>query len=75
MPAPMPFLSPQEEPPGCTLPTALGDARASSVTRIIPLYRLTNAVYSSGECYQYAYDKVGNRTTMTTTVGTNHVPV
>ena len=66
----MPFLSPSgNSPPGCTLPTALGDTRVISYS-YDPLYRLTSAAYSSGECYQYAYDKVGNRTAMTTTVGT-----
>ncbi len=68
-PAPMPFLSPGSVPPGCTLPTALGDTRVISYT-YDPLYRLNQAAYFSGECYQYAYDRVGNRTVMTTTVGT-----
>jgi RHS repeat-associated protein len=67
IPAPMPFLSPQSPPPGCTLPTALGDTRVISYT-YDPLYRLNQAAYSSGECYQYAYDRVGNRTALTTTV-------
>jgi RHS repeat-associated protein len=68
-PVPMPFFSPQSPPPpGCTLPTAVGDTRVISYT-YDPLSRLTNAAYSSGECYQYAYDRVGNRTAMTTTVG------
>jgi YD repeat-containing protein len=68
-PAPMPFLSPQSPPPGCTLPNAIGDMRVISYT-YDPLYRLSQAAYSSGECYQYAYDRVGNRAAMTTTVGT-----
>jgi RHS repeat-associated protein len=34
-----------------------------------PLSRLSGAFYSSGECFQYQSDKVGNRTTMTTTLG------
>jgi uncharacterized protein RhaS with RHS repeats len=68
----MPFLSPTgNPPPGCTLPTALGDTRVISYT-YDPLSRLTNAAYSSGECYQYAYDKVGNRTAMTTTISTTN---
>ncbi len=67
-PQPRPFLSPQSEPAGCTLPTASGDTRVISYT-YDPLSRLTSAVYSSGECYQYAYDRVGNRTVQTTTVG------
>lgn len=29
-----------------------------------PLYRLTEAVYSTGEVYTYTYDQVGNRTAM-----------
>jgi len=33
------------------------------------LCRLTGANYSTGERLQYAYDAVGNRTTMTTTAG------
>jgi RHS repeat-associated protein len=71
-PAPMPFLSPTgNPPPGCTLPTAIGDTRVISYT-YDPLSRLTNAAYSSGECYQYAYDKVGNRTALTTTIGTTN---
>jgi RHS repeat-associated protein len=65
----MPFLSLQEVPPGCTLPTAIGDTRVISYT-YDPLSRLTSAAYSSGECYQYSYDRVSNRTAMTTTVGT-----
>lgn len=69
MPLPMLFLSPQSPPPGCTLPNAIGDTRVISYT-YDPLYRLNQAAYSSGECFQYAYDKVGNRVTMTTTVGT-----
>jgi RHS repeat-associated protein len=32
------------------------------------LYRLNAAAYSTGECYQFAYDKVGNRTTQTATI-------
>jgi RHS repeat-associated protein len=69
LPAPMPFLSPQSPPPGCTLPAAIGDTRVISYT-YDPLYRLSQAAYSSGECYQYGYDRVGNRTAMTTTIGT-----
>ena len=33
------------------------------------LYRLTEADYSTGELYQYAYDPVGNRLSLTTTAG------
>jgi RHS repeat-associated protein len=33
------------------------------------LYRLTDADYSTGEFYQYAYDPVGNHLSLTTTVG------
>jgi RHS repeat-associated protein len=69
IPAPMPFLSPQSPPPGCTLPTGIGDTRVISYT-YDPLSRLSQAAYSSGECYQYGYDRVGNRTAMTTTVST-----
>jgi hypothetical protein len=62
MPAPMPFLSPSGgPPPGCTLPTAIDDTRVISYT-YDPLSRLTSAAYSSGECYQYSFDRVGNRT-------------
>ena len=32
-------------------------------------HRLTGAEYSTGEFYQYAYDAVGNRLSLTTTVG------
>ena len=32
------------------------------------LYRLTEADYSSGENFQYAYDAVGNMTAVTTTI-------
>lgn len=65
--APQPLLSPLP-PPGatCTYPTAIAGSRVISYT-YDPLYRLKEAAYSSGECYQYAYDKVGNRTAMTTT--------
>ena len=33
------------------------------------LYRLTGAEYSTGEFYQYAYDAVGNRLSLTTHAG------
>jgi YD repeat-containing protein len=33
------------------------------------LYRLTDADYSAGEFYQYAYDAVGNRLSLTTHAG------
>lgn len=44
-----------------------------TVTRVIdyeydPLYRLTGAIYSTGETYGYDYDEVGNR--LTQTIGT-----
>jgi RHS repeat-associated protein len=55
--------------PGRTLPEAIGDTRVISYT-YDPLSRLSQAAYSSGECYQYGYDHVGNRTAMTTTVST-----
>ncbi len=47
----------------------------TGTTRVIDyvydsLNRLTSADYSTGESFEYAYDTVGNRTTMTTTVGT-----
>jgi len=47
-------------------------------TRVIsytydPLGRLTAADYSTGERYAYAYDAVGNRTAMTTTLGATSV--
>jgi RHS repeat-associated protein len=69
VPAPMPFLSPPPLPPGCTLPTA-----PITGTRVIsysydPLGRLSQAAQSDGACYQYKYDPVGNRTTLTTTAG------
>ncbi|CAG1005510.1 tRNA nuclease WapA [Anaerolineae bacterium] len=69
MPAPRPFLSPQTPPtqPGCVYPTAADGARVINYT-YDPLYRLNAAAYSTGECYQYAYDKVGNRTTQTATI-------
>jgi RHS repeat-associated protein len=34
-----------------------------------PLYRLVTATYSTGEYYRYTYDAVGNRLSLTTTVG------
>jgi RHS repeat-associated protein len=34
-----------------------------------PLYRLVTATYSTGEFYHYTYDPVGNRLSLTTTVG------
>ena len=33
------------------------------------LYRLTSAIYSSGESFEYTYDAVGNRLAMTTSNG------
>jgi len=37
------------------------------------LYRLITATYSTGEYYHYTYDPVGNRLSLTTTVGVvNH---
>jgi RHS repeat-associated protein len=69
VPAPMPLLSPLPPPPGCTLPTApITGTRVISYT-YDPLWRLSQAAQSDGACYQYKYDKVGNRTTMTTTAG------
>jgi len=49
-----------------------------TLTRVIsytydPLNRLTGAYYSTGERYAYAYDAVGNRTAMTTTLGATSV--
>jgi YD repeat-containing protein len=35
--------------------------------------RLTEADYSSGETFQYAYDAAGNRTTYTATTTQTHV--
>jgi RHS repeat-associated protein len=69
MPAPMPFLSPQAPPPqpGCVYPAAPEGTRVISYT-YDGLYRLHAAAYSTGECYQFAYDKVGNRTTQTATI-------
>ncbi len=66
---PQPLLSPLP-PPGstCTYPTAIAGSRVISYT-YDPLYRLKETAYSSGECYQYTYDKVGNRTALTTTTG------
>jgi RHS repeat-associated protein len=45
----------------------------TTTTRVItytydPLYRLTDADYSSGEAFAYAYDAVGNRTVQTRTL-------
>jgi RHS repeat-associated protein len=54
--------------PGCTSTTVTLPGGTSEVTTTIdytydPLYRLTNADYSTGDSYQYAYDSVGNRLT------------
>jgi RHS repeat-associated protein len=69
VPAPMPFLSPPPPPPGCILPTApITGMRVISYT-YDPLGRLSQAAQSDGACYQYKYDKVGNRTALTTTAG------
>ncbi len=38
-----------------------------------PLYRLTDATYSTGEQFQYAYDAVGNRTVQTRTITNTQV--
>jgi RHS repeat-associated protein len=56
------------ELPGCTTATVTLPGGTSEVTTTIdytydPLYRLTNADYSTGDSYQYAYDSVGNRLT------------
>ena len=37
------------------------------------LYRLTDANYSTGERFQYAYDPVGNRTAQTATITSTQV--
>ncbi|MBI5566904.1 MAG: hypothetical protein HY870_18545, partial [Chloroflexi bacterium] len=68
-PRPMPFLSPPSLPSqsGCSNPAAVPGGRVISYA-YDPLYRLSAAAYSTGECYQYAYDKVGNRTTQTATI-------
>ncbi len=70
IPMPLPFLSPQSPPePACLYPTSpITGTRVISFT-YDPLYRLSETAYSSGECYQYGYDPVGNRTVMTTTAG------
>ncbi len=55
------------------------DFRASAYTqRIIsytydPLYRLTQADYSTGELFEYVYDSVGNRTRYTETITTTNI--
>jgi RHS repeat-associated protein len=54
--------------PGCTSTTVTLPGGTAEVTTTIdytydPLYRLTNADYSTGDSYQYAYDSVGNRLT------------
>jgi YD repeat-containing protein len=46
----------------------------TTTTRVItytydPLYRLTDADYSTGERFEYAYDAVGNRLALTQTLG------
>ena len=46
----------------------------NTTTRVItytydPLNRLTGATYSTGESFEYQYDAVGNRTSMTDTTG------
>lgn len=66
----MPFLSPEWVPqPNCLHPTApITGTRVISYT-FDPLYWLTSAGYSTGECNEYGYDRVGNRTALTTTVG------
>ena len=47
-------------------PPAIDNGRVSSYT-YDSTERLTCAAYSTGECYQYDYDDVGNRTTLTIT--------
>jgi len=54
--------------------TVSGETTYTSTTRVITytyddLYRLTDADYSTGEQFEYAYDGVGNRTTLTQTLG------
>jgi RHS repeat-associated protein len=56
------------ELPGCTTATVTLPGGTSQTTTTIdytydPLYRLTNADYSTGDSYQYSYDSVGNRLT------------
>jgi RHS repeat-associated protein len=58
--------------PGCTKTTITLPAPAAIVRTITytydPLGRLTDADYSTGEFYAYAYDEVGNRTAYTVTL-------
>jgi len=51
----------------CTFPEAITGTRVISYT-YDPLGRLVEAAYSGGECYQYGYDAVGNRGTVSTTL-------
>ncbi len=73
LPAPMPFLSPQGVPGDCPggLPT-LGSTTIITCT-YDPLGHLTAADYSSGACFRYAYDAVGNRTVQTRTITSTQV--
>ena len=50
-----------------TLPHAITDTQVTSYT-YDPLGRLSGAAYSSGECFRYGYDRVGNRTAQTQTI-------
>jgi hypothetical protein len=66
---PTPFLSPQTPPQqeGCVYPIAITGTQVISYT-YDPLGRLKGAAYSSGECFRYGYDRVGNRTAQTQTI-------
>ncbi|MBN1315670.1 MAG: RHS repeat-associated core domain-containing protein, partial [Anaerolineales bacterium] len=61
--APSALTSPRQPEftnPSCTYPSPIGGGRVISYT-YDGLGRLTEAAYSTGECFLYDYDSVGNR--------------
>jgi RHS repeat-associated protein len=62
--------------PGCLetqveIPGGVGEVSVTIDYEYDPLYRLTEADYSTGEYFWYTYDAVGNRLTQETHEGTN----
>ncbi len=75
--APVPAAQPSSD--SLYVPSPASRVQAAEMvttTRVItytydPLNRLTEARYSTGEHFEYAYDAVGNRTAMTDALGTH----
>ena len=59
-------MGPESAPPVAPLAQPVTTTRRVISYTYDSLYRLTDAEYSTGEYYQYAYDAVGNRLSLTT---------